>query len=85
MCPISAYAGLLAKEKLWHDDIDEFDVDELELIRRKLKKEKYNLSSYYSDILLKDSNNRDFSKSDKKYFELLANCGILPFEKLITE
>lgn len=85
LCPISAYAGLLAKEKLWHDDIDEFDVDELELIRRKLKKEKYNLSSYYSDILLKDSNNRDFSKSDKKYFELLANCGILPFEKLITE
>ena len=84
LCPISAYAGLLAKEKLWQDDIDELDVDELEMLRRKLKRDKYNLLPYYGEVRLNNLN-KEILNTDEKYVKLLENCGILPFEKIISQ
>ena len=84
LCPISAYVGLLAKEKLWQEEIDEFDMDELELLRGKLKRDKYNLLPYYGDISLRRFN-KEFTNADEKYITLLENCGILPLEKIISQ
>lgn len=84
LCPISAYAGFLAKEKLWRDDMDEFDVYELELLCSKLKRDKYNLLPYYSEIPFNNFD-KEFANTDQKYVKLLENCGILPLEKIISQ
>lgn len=82
--PISAYAGLLAKEKLWQEEMDEFDIDELELLCSKLRKDTYNLLPYYGEISL-NSLNKEVTGADEKYANLLGNCGILPLEKIISQ
>lgn len=51
ICPVSAYAGLLAKKKMFGKNLDEDEQDEYILLHRKFKNEDYNLSKFYSDKL----------------------------------
>lgn len=85
ICPVSAYAGLLAKKKMFGKNLDEDEQDEYILLHRKFKNEEYNLSKFYSDKIIKNINNIFKDKQKCSSIELLINCGILCLEQIITE
>ncbi len=86
ICPVSAYAGYLAKKALWKDPMDEEEMDELSLFRMKFKKDEFDFSRFYS---IPD----DVADSAKKLFqgtgqdslvELLNKSGLLGLEYVLT-
>lgn len=85
ICPISAYAGLLAKKKMLGKNLDEDEQDEYILLHRKFKSDGYNLSKFYSDEIIKKINNNFKGKEKCTSVELLINCGILCLEQIIIE
>lgn len=76
--PISAYAAYLAKMVLYNEQLSEDELDDLELLKRRLKKEEFSYEKYYpnySDIKLKGK-----MKEEK---ELLLHSGILSLENIL--
>lgn len=86
ICPISAYAGLLAKKKLWHEQLDEDELDDLDVMIRKFKRTEYDLSQYYSETdneLGKNIINEELDEKRKQVLQLLHNAGIFALENII--
>lgn len=85
ICPVSSYAGRLAKKKMFESELNEDEQDEYIFLQRKFKNESYNLSKFYSENILKRIN-ENYSNNDKSpIIDLLINCGILCLEQIITE
>lgn len=86
ICPVSSYAGLLSKRKIWNDNISEDEEDEYELLKRRLKKEEYNLSKYYRKDIQNDVSKKIdmLDMRNEKAAELLHNSGILCLEEIIS-
>lgn len=85
ICPVSSYAGGLAKKKMFGIELNEDEQDDYMLLQRKFKDENYNLSKFYSEDILKRIN-QNCSENDKSpIIDLLIKCGILCLEEIITE
>jgi GTP-binding protein EngB required for normal cell division len=87
VCPISAYAALLAKRKMFDDDLSESNIEEYELLSRKFKRKEYDLSKYYTN---------EINGTAKRYVEnageehnnevtLLYNSGVLCLETMLYQ
>lgn len=86
ICPVSAYAGLLAKKKLWGEELDEEESEDLEVLVRKFKRKEYDLSRFYSDDYKEGFwklINMEEAEERKKYIGLLNNAGILALENTL--
>lgn len=84
LCPVSAYAGLLAKEKLWHENMVKRNYRQLEIFQLDFDEEINNLSLYYPQMEISDLYSK-FSSKDTDFVNLLINSGIAPFEKIIFQ
>lgn len=84
LCPVSAYAGLLAKEKLWHENMVKRNYRQLEIFQLDFEEEINNLSLYYPQMEISDLYSK-FSSKDTDFVNLLINSGIAPFEKIIFQ
>ena len=86
--PVSANAGLLAKIKLAGDRLSEDDIDELDVLERKFRRAEYNLLQFFPlDVQEKCKKivETHYSPEDKKYIQLLLNCGILGVEQILIQ
>ncbi|QHT59010.1 hypothetical protein GXP70_02895 [Paenibacillus lycopersici] len=92
VCPVSAYAGYLAKQRLYNEELDEDESEELALLVRKYKRPEYDLSAYYSaDAPAAMSRLDQAGSGDRgehgeaaaKYATLLRRAGISLLERLI--
>lgn len=85
VCPVSSYAGRLAKKKMFGSKLNEDEQDDYIILQRKFKNENYNLSKFYSQNIL-DRINEKYSDNEKSpIIDLLINCGILCLEQIIIE
>lgn len=73
--PVSSYAGVLAKKKLFGMDMDEDEEDDYLFLNNKFRKAEYDLSRFYPDNVGKV----------KKEHELLKNCGLLGLEQILLK
>ena len=76
--PVSAYAGYLGKMALNNEILNEDELDELDLLKRKLKRDEFSYEKYY-----KVSVNEQSYKNEIE--ELLLHSGILSLEKMLYE
>lgn len=76
ICPISAYAGYLAKMDLFHETLNEDELDELEFFSRKLKKETFRFDLYHANTNIPDIPKNNHS-------QLLLHSGILTLESFL--
>ncbi len=76
--PVSAYAGYLAKMSLYKEKLSEDEIDDLEYVKRKLKKEDFSYEQYYPDTIEADV----FGDEIK---ELLLHSGVLSLEKILYQ
>lgn len=74
--PLSAYAAYLAKMSLYGDELTEDESDDLDFVKRKLKKEEFSYERYYPEY-----ENSDICNSEIE--TLLLHSGILSLEQLI--
>lgn len=84
--PVSANAGLLAKLQLAGDSLSEDDIDELDVLERKFRREEYNLLQFYPfDVQEKCKTIAEtlYPNCAKKSVQLLLNCGILGIEQML--
>ena len=79
ICPVSAHAGYLAKQKIFNEIQDEDTLEELEELVRKFKKEYWNLSKYYNYEKTNEKIEND------RYEMLLKNSGISLLENKISK
>lgn len=85
ICPISSYAGTLAKKKIFKEELNEDEQDDYVLMQRKFKNESYNLSKFYPQNVL-NSINKNYSENEKSpSIHMLINCGLLCLEEIITK
>ena len=74
--PISAYAGYLGKMALFGEELTEDEQEDLEFVKRKLKKEDFSYDKYYPEDVNVDCN-------DMELGNLLLHSGILSLEKIL--
>lgn len=79
ICPISAYAGFLAKMKIYEEKLNEDERDEYELFEKKLQREEFQFNTYYSDGV-KEKVNLQTVGEDKK---TLLHSGVLSLETML--
>ena len=85
ICPISAYAGYLAKEVLWESELDEEEWDEFNRLSRKLKKASFRLSDYYPSYTYQEEIPLHFENTERseKAYHLLKHSGLLSLENCL--
>jgi Fe2+ transport system protein B len=89
ICPVSAYAGELAKKVLFDFELNEYEKSDFDLLSRKLQSEDYNLYQYY-DVNVKKAvkdlkvSGANASENKKAAFELLKASGILELEYILS-
>lgn len=75
--PISAYAAYLAKMNLLNESLNEDELEDLELYKRKFSKDYYFFESFYPDkVSVSGDVNKELSN-------VLVHSGILSLEKII--
>ncbi len=74
--PISAYAAFLAKMKMFGEDISDEEIEELDGLKRILKKDSFSYEKYYP-VELKNIN------LNNSLNQLLLNSGILSLEDIL--
>lgn len=79
VCPVSAYAGYLAKMSMFGVELNDDEIDELDRFYRKLKKEEYQLNKYYPEEY------QELDVSDDPNQQLLLHSGILSLEEMLYE
>lgn len=79
VCPVSAYAGYLAKMSMFGEELNDDEIDELDRFYRKLKKEEYQLNKYYPEEY------QELDVSDDPNQQLLLHSGILSLEEMLYE
>ena len=77
--PVSAYAGYLAKILLFGESLNEDEIDEVDRLKRKLKKDEYQFNTYYPEGFF----NQKTNTADDTNFELLLHSGLLHLENMI--
>lgn len=77
--PVSSYAAYLAKMELFHENIDEDEQDEYNLLSRKMKKLEYQFDKYYPEEIREAVS----IESENEGYQLLLHSGVLHLEKLI--
>lgn len=85
ICPVSSYAGRLAKKKMFGSELNEDEQDDYIFLERKFKNENYNLSKFYSENILNRINENYCGNNKSPIIHLLIRCGILCLEQIITE
>lgn len=80
ICPISSYAGLLAKKVYAGNILNEDESDEYTLLVKKLKKENYKLSKYYNFSNVKDS-----LIFNENVYSLLLDSGLCGFQNILLQ
>lgn len=74
--PVSAYAGYLGKMALYGEKLSEDEQDDIDFVKRKLKRDDFSYEKYYPiDVKVKCR--------DEELGELLLHSGILSLEKII--
>ncbi len=76
--PLSAYAGYLGKMALYGEELSEDEQDDIDFVKRKLKKDDFSYEKYYPVNLKIKCNNEELG-------ELLLHSGILSLEKIIYQ
>ncbi len=76
--PLSAYAGYLGKMALFGENLSEDEQDDIDFVKRKLKKEEFSYEKYYPVSI-------NVKCSDKELGELLLHSGILSLEKIMYQ
>ena len=91
ICPLSAYAALLAKKYLFGETMNPDESDEFQLLLRKFSTNGYDLSGF-ADLTEEDMARRfPATKKDRKKkllpdcYNLLAACGLLGLEKVLGD
>lgn len=90
ICPVSAYAGFLAKKYLFEDDMDEDEIYELKVFMKKFKKPEYNLAQYHKETISSEDLlglAKGIQKEEKIIegcLEVLHKAGILNLEHLLS-
>jgi predicted GTPase len=82
ICPVSSYAGVLAKKRLFDVALDEDETDDYLFLKNKFSKEEYNLSQFYSKDVIRKLNK---TKGKSPDIELLKNSGLLCLEQIISQ
>ncbi len=78
ICPLSAYAAILAKKMLW-DEFDDDEQIEYAINRKRFSDAEYDLSKYGDDVKVKS-----FSDNKKdQAIELLKKAGFINFENIL--
>ncbi|WP_026508218.1 dynamin family protein [Butyrivibrio sp. MC2013] len=76
--PVSAYAGYLGKMALFSESLSEDELDELDFVKRKLKKDDYSYDKFYPLTIVEGASSDELE-------ELLLHSGILSLEKIIYQ
>ena len=88
VCPISAYAGLLAKRKIAGEELSKIESRKLENYIYQFEEPEYDLSVFYEDdvnILVKNYINKHKNPEKDSYLQLLNNTGILSLECMLSK
>lgn len=88
VCPISAYAGLLAKRKIAGEELSKIESRKLENYIYQFEEPEYDLSVFYEDdvnILVKNYINKHKNHEKDSYLQLLNNTGILSLEYMLSK
>ena len=88
VCPISAYAGLLAKRKIAGEELSKIESRKLENYIYQFEEPEYDLSIFYEDdvnILVKNYINKHKNPEKDIYLQLLNNTGILSLEYMLSK
>lgn len=88
VCPISAYAGLLAKRKIAGEELSRIESRKLENYVYQFEEPEYSLSVFYEDdvnILVKNYINEHKNSEKDSYLQLLNNTGILSLEYMLSK
>ena len=81
ICPLSAYAAILAKKMLWNEFDDEDEQIEYAINRKRFSDDEYDLSKYGDDVMVKS-----FSDNKKdQAIELLKKAGFINFENILCK
>lgn len=86
--PVSAYAGFLAKKRIWGESLTEYETEDVEVLRRRFKRAEYDLSQYYTRADQEYGRSvvdLEQDKERKKYLLLLKNSGVLELENAIFQ
>ena len=85
ICPVSAYAGGLAKKKMYEYELTEDEEDDFMILNMKFKNNNYNLSKFYPENIV-DKIKNNYENTDKASFtNMLMNCGTLCLEEIMLE
>jgi len=79
ICPISAYAGYLAKKKINNDKMNEYELEELDLYSEKFKWKEFQFNQYYEKEIREQTKNIPSHEETR----LLLYSGIYSLEKQI--
>lgn len=79
--PISAYAGYLTKMALFGEKLNEDEEDELERMKRKLRKTEFQFDTYYPEEIQK----RLANTPDDEISQTLLHSGILALEHVLEK
>lgn len=88
VCPISAYAGLLAKRKIAGEELSKIELRKLENYIYQFEEPEYDLSVFYEDdinILVKKYIDKFKNPNKDIYLQLLNNTGILSLEYMLSK
>ena len=88
VCPVSAYAGYLAKRALFDGGLEGDEQDDLDTKRRMFKREAYDLSGYYPPEVRRRCAEIVVAEQDperQKLLQLMYHCGLLPLEYILTD
>lgn len=77
--PISAYGAYLAKKQIFAEILDEDEQDEYDRMVRKMKKEEYQLETYYPEAVKEEVH----MERDDASYQLLLHSGLLHLENMI--
>lgn len=84
ICPVSSYAGNLAKKKMFNIKLSEDEEYDYLFMQSKFKQSEYDLSKYYDKKIINRIKEK-YCENDKQSFNLLIKCGLLCLEEIITE
>jgi ribosome biogenesis GTPase A len=87
ICPVSAYAGFMAKRALFDGDLSDDDREEYELLLKKFSRDEYDLSRYYDAEIIATAK-QNIGNTDKEHKDavtLLYNRGLLCLETILYQ
>ena len=79
ICPLSAYAAILAKKMLWNEFDDENEQIEYAINRKRFSDAEYDLSKYGDNVKIKTSSDNKKEQAT----ELLRRAGFINFENIL--